>query len=413
LFTLFLSGISGLIIANTIINVGDVESYAHYSILIGITALLPFLDFGIGYKVNSIILNHYAISNPQVRRDLSRCATILTCISCILILISLLLYHIGVFGNLTSIGFQTDDALLIEIILVLTFINVPLSLGSRILFAEGNVLKPQLVGLGGTLFTLLFLPIVVILPENQFKWLSVIPILSMVIVNAILTHQVQTKSVFRMAFDIKLIDREIKPIFQYGLKATIVTSFFPIVLQVPKYALGSENMNHEIAKYSLWLLFIQPIISVSTFSTYGALPNIRKTYEQTKQKKRIIQTYLYSSLVAFVLAVFLTTLVLINPFEKLTLPSVAFSSYLILLLPIYVFRQNVTATFTNVGNLSLLKITYAISLIIAMGIYMSLNNFTATNSILVFLLSESLICLLLTLSMFKRHLNFIWTVKLN
>jgi hypothetical protein len=68
---------------------------------------------------------------------------------------------------------------------------------------------------------------------------------------------------------------------------------------------------------------------------------------------------------------------LINPFEKLTLPSVAFSSYLILLLPIYVFRQNVTATFTNVGNLSLLKITYAISLIIAMGIYMSLNNFTS------------------------------------
>ena len=396
-----------------IIRVGGNQSYAHYSILIGVSSLLPFLDFGIGYKVNSIILDHHAMGNVDVKNELSRCATILVCISTGSILISFFLYGVGVFEKLTIFGFETSDSFLIEIILVLTFINVPLSLGSRILFAEGKVLRPQLIGLGGTLLTLSTLPLLRIMQLNQIKWLSVIPILTMVVVNSILFLHVQAKSNFRITLSLKFIDSNLKNIFNYGLKATIVTSFFPVILQIPKYVLGFSNSISEIAAYSIWLLFVQPIISVSAFHTFSVLPRIRKTSNRLKQKKDILENYFYGSLVGIGLAVVLNALVLINPFSKITLPSSSLSFYLIVLIPLYVFRQNVIATFTNIGNLKLLIGTYAISLIISLGIYISLDNFTASNSILTFLITESLISFFITILIFRRHLNFLWAVKSN
>ena len=402
--SVLLSGIGALAVANLMLHFGGDSIYAHYALLTGISAMLPFIDLGIGYKVNSVILDYHADAKTNISKELSLCFTLLVTISFIFSLILFILFMSGQFAFFVLLGLQKSDSLLLLIIMLLTFLNIPLSMGSRILLADGKVVRPLIYSILGTLLSIASLSLLLVLPKNQFVYLSIVPMLVMNFSNFGLLRYVQKKKRFVFSIDFNLLQGNIYEILKYGLQASLLISFLPIALQIPKYLLGSKNLTTEIAQYSLFLLFLQPLVAVSSFTIFSDLPKIRKTQNLTTQGIAIVKTLAYSVSVGFISTSALIVISLSNLWLPFRLPNKDLIIFLLALVPLITVKQIFISLFTKPKNMIYLIATYLTSSFIALAFFIVFGNFSAKSAISLFLLTDAFFSLVFSLFFLKRHL---------
>jgi O-antigen/teichoic acid export membrane protein len=407
LSSLLISGFSSILIANFILEISGDTEFARYSLLIGITSLLPFIDFGIGYRINALILDHHSIYNQQIRNDLSRCFTMLVIIWLTLSVSTLLVFQYTRFDLHALIGLESNDQILILAILLLTFANVPLSIGSRILIADGRILIPLVASLAGTTITLAALPIFFNLAPSKTRYLGVIPMLIMVFVNIFVFLYAQKKTEFRVNFVLNSSRTGIFEILSYGLSATLTNSFTPIILQLPKYILGHQGNTREVSQYSLFLLFLQPIIAASTFSLLAVLPDIRRTAAEKGQFRSIVSAYTFSLAVGFVLSIAYLAVSELPIQFPVNFPKQQLCFLLLLLVPFQILRQNLTATFTNRRNLRFFLMTFSATLLIVLIFQQWIHSISAFGAILSIVLFESVLSCAISILFFRRHVQFL------
>jgi len=405
--SLVLSGIGGLLVANLMLQVGGESIFARYALLTGISAIFPFVDLGIGYKINSIILDQHAKTNPNLGDDLNRCFTLLVTISLLLSTSTLLLYVFIGFEFSEYFGVPRSDSKLILAILLLTFSNVPLSVGSRVLLADGQIIRPIIYGMLGTVLSMASLSFLLILPKNKFTYLSVVPMLVMNLVNLGLLRYVQNKTKYQLSIDFKLLKQESLKIINFGAVACAVNSTLPISLQIPKYILGSQNLTSEISEYSLFLLFLQPLVAVSSFSIYSDLPKIRRILNRVLQKKAIFKSIAYSLFVGLISTSFALVISLVNFQFPIRLISSEIGIYLFVLVPLITLKQIFISIFTKTKNMLYILATSIFSAIIALVFLVFFGIYTAKSVIGIFLLTDSLFSTLISILLFYRHLFFL------
>jgi O-antigen/teichoic acid export membrane protein len=402
--SIFFSGIAAVTTANLIINIGGTSIYSQYTLLTGISSLLPFIDLGVGYKVNSIMLDNHAFPNRELRSELNRCFTVLVGLSLIFSAISLLLFMNGNFRNLTEFGILPSDQKLVLFILFFTFFNVPLSIGSRILFANGEIARPILYSIAGSIFSIISLVLLWVLPTDEIRYLSLIPILMMNLVNLALFRHVQTRTNFAVKIDRKLLDRKLFEVVTYGLQASMLISLLPITLQLPKYFLGSKGLAGEVANYSIFLLFLQPLVAVASFTIFADLPRIRSLESATSKKVAFLRVTTYAILIGLLSSLILIAITMTNLRFPIMLPSGDIMKSLLILVPLITVKQFFISLFTKPKNMNYLILANLLSVLIAALILIVSGDFSAKSGIMIFLIADSVISVVFSLFFLNRHL---------
>lgn len=407
LLSILASGFSGLLIANTILSRGGTVSYANYAILIALPSLLPFLDLGLGLKLNSLILDD--LSNPKktTLADLNRITTFLFFFNSFLMLVVLILINSQVYELAVNFGFVEADRIVVGIILILTLFNVVLSLGSRVLFAIGNTFRPLMTNLIGTILILVSLPLIRFIPTHSFRWLSLLPMIVMVLVNVSLFSYSQKESGYRLSINPKLLDKKLLGFFKFGFLATLVATVIPISLQIPKYLFGIMGSTREIANYTLFLLFLQPLVSISVYGALGVVPKIRALSEVKRQSVLIRDTYIFSSIVGALLSIGLCLIIYSVQSLPMQLPPKDLLLFLVVLVPILSLRQNLLSTFTKVENLQLFLFSSTLSIVSSSILFTQVGAFTAYKAIGIFLLFDNTFAVILSFIFYKKHLNIL------
>lgn len=133
------SALLGIVVTRLILDNYGEATYAQYTLLVGIAALLPFADLGL----SAAILNAAASANNprtdlKLRGVLISCMRLLACCALVLMTVAVAVYALGYWDVLLGDGLSLESgALAATLCLAILALNLLVSFGQRILIALG------------------------------------------------------------------------------------------------------------------------------------------------------------------------------------------------------------------------------------------------------------------------------------
>lgn len=133
------SALLGIVITRLILDNYGEATFAQYTLLVGIAAMLPFADLGISAAILSAAS---AADNPRtdlkLRGVLISCMRLLVCCALVLLAIAIAIYALGYWDVLLGDGLSLDSgALAATLCLAILALNLLVSFSQRILIALG------------------------------------------------------------------------------------------------------------------------------------------------------------------------------------------------------------------------------------------------------------------------------------
>ncbi|MDT3345476.1 lipopolysaccharide biosynthesis protein [Microbacterium aquilitoris] len=134
-----LSALLGIVVTRLILDNYGEATYAQYTLLVGIAALLPFADLGLSAAIlNAASAAGNPRTDPNFRGVLVSCIRLLACCALVLLTVAVGIYAFGYWDALLGDGLSLDSgALAATLCLAILALNLLVSFGQRILIALG------------------------------------------------------------------------------------------------------------------------------------------------------------------------------------------------------------------------------------------------------------------------------------
>ena len=135
LLVLPISALLGIVVTRLVIENYGTPAFAQYSLLVGLAALIPFVDLGMAAAVMNAVGGSAApATDERVRKVLVTAVRLLVCSAVGLALAALALLGLGLWPLLLGSGLDGETGPVVATVcLVLFALSVPLSIGQRIL----------------------------------------------------------------------------------------------------------------------------------------------------------------------------------------------------------------------------------------------------------------------------------------
>ena len=268
-FTLPVIAIAGLLLTRLVVsNVGE-AGYATYALIVGLVALVPFLDLGIGAAVTDAVSRRDSSPAGDVASVIHRSVRILGLLALGVIAVSWIFAGLGLWAPILGVPNSSDVEIASAIGFTLFGISIPLSLGARILQgAERNYIA---VGLQ-TLMALTGLFVVAIAAWlNAPLWVYVSgPFLGAVVV-AISTTLIASRVTGISLFS----SSHVAPSPSVG-PMVIISLAEPVAWQADRLILSHFSTVNAVATYSLVFALFAPLSSLVAASGNSLWPLFAK-----------------------------------------------------------------------------------------------------------------------------------------
>lgn len=303
-FTILIGLVTNVLTAHILMVESGYKIYALYVLVTSFPNLFPFADFGLG----SNIFNFYADKfNSKFRREkeaklVSQIFFTIAAGQLLLIFFSFILLHFLNQNNFAKDYWSGNPLLYIFLSLLLTFVAVPFSIGSRKLQAERKFAVVLVVQ--GLIPVLVFMAIGIgFNVTGTFQpWMLLVPS-SAYLVTTILIFLLSGLSEF---VRIKFLESDYHPNIpqvRLGIWSLIVTTLFAIVWQIPKYYFGILNNPQAVSRYGLLLMILLPQLSFLNVIASWLAPRARAARNQKELSHLIYPTLRNALVVAICLAI--------------------------------------------------------------------------------------------------------------
>ena len=275
-FTLPVIAIAGLLLTRLVVsNVGE-AGYATYALIVGLVALVPFLDLGIGAAVTDAVSRRDSSPAGDVASVIHRSVRILGLLALGVIAVSWIFAGLGLWAPILGVPNSSDVEIASAIGFTLFGISIPLSLGARILQgAERNYIA---VGLQ-TLMALTGLFVVAIAAWlNAPLWVYVSgPFLGAVVV-AISTTLIASRVTGISLFSSSHVapSPSVARLLPIAGPMVIISLAEPVAWQADRLILSHFSTVNAVATYSLVFALFAPLSSLVAASGNSLWPLFAK-----------------------------------------------------------------------------------------------------------------------------------------
>jgi O-antigen/teichoic acid export membrane protein len=140
LLVLPVSALLGIVITRLVIDNYGSDAYAQYTLLVGLAALIPFVDLGMAAAVmNALSASSAPVSDERVRAVLVSAIRLLVGSAAVLALAAAALSALGLWGPLLGSALLPGSGPVVAMVCLLLFaLTTPLSVGQRILVGLGR-----------------------------------------------------------------------------------------------------------------------------------------------------------------------------------------------------------------------------------------------------------------------------------
>ena len=274
-FVTAFAGVCTLLITHHINQKLGVEGFATYSQLVAISAIIPISDLGSGNLVFNLIVNK---TNPSLEdyKSVNSYFNITLAISLILIFfILLLLPFMPNFPN-SLLGIPKSMQVVALVIIIFTLLNIPFSIGSRILFARQKFYLSLVLSLLISMITcalIFFLPL-------KYNFLAIIPMGTMLFVNIAICFILKFKANYR--FRVFITKDSLVKLLKMGFYSSTSAYLFNFLIHIPKFKLGSNLNSEEIGQYTMFTIFLVPFLGIIQFSVLPKIRNLREINDKVQ-----------------------------------------------------------------------------------------------------------------------------------
>lgn len=285
-FTLLLGALFTFLISSTLINDHGVAVFATYSIFTSLPSLIPFADLGLGLGIyNTYTLTHK--SRKLSKSDKEKIAItfyvllIFSLVSSILLWVIFFTRFIIVTPNSYS-NYLSD--LRTPLILTLTFLSTPFTLGFRKISGKGRILSSTAISFLIPVVNFLLTVLLIKTIDSFEYWISFAPSISYFVINL---YAFKTSEIYLdfASIDLQIIRKSLNHLMKYALSATLFTTVIAVSLQFPKYYFAQRNNLSEVAKYSIFLIIASSLSSLVVTQTSVIVPSYKRLSLQIKKRK--------------------------------------------------------------------------------------------------------------------------------
>jgi O-antigen/teichoic acid export membrane protein len=256
LLTLIMGAIFTLLITKQLINIFGIGGYATYAVFTAIPSLIPFADLGLGLSVfNVYARQHSGYSLTREAKERISLAFYLICIfACFAIFVFFVVFNVPYFERFFDSNLAYLHGPKALLIICVTFLSTPLTLGFRKMYANGNVLKAILLSFLIPVINLIFTLLLIPHSKNIDQWIVFTPSMSYLLAN--LFAFINAK-VYRDLVHLSLIHIKAQSglILKFAMYSTLFSTLIAVMLQLPKFFFAHQNAQMNVAKYSILLLF--------------------------------------------------------------------------------------------------------------------------------------------------------------
>lgn len=277
LLTLILGALITLLMTKLLINIFGVDGYAKYVVITAISSLIPFADLGLGLSVFNVYSKQDLDESLtlEAKERISLSFYLICTFACFALIVIFLFSNVQFFERLLSrnLGYlRSNDAL---IILGITFISTPLTLGFRKMYAKGNVLKAILLSFLIPLLNLLITLLLIPHSQRADQWIIFAPSMSYLIANLIAFFNAD---VHRDLVPLSFYHFKSKsyPLLRFASYATLFSSLIAVMLQFPKFYFAQQNAQINVAKYAILLLIGSSVGSLVSAYASVFVPSYKK-----------------------------------------------------------------------------------------------------------------------------------------
>lgn len=131
--------IAGLLAARVTVSTLGVDGYALFALVVGLAALNPIGDLGVGAAVTDAVARRQELGAERVQRVLRTSLRVLIVVALVLVLAAWALAALGAWAPLLGVSRSADVEVAVAIALTLFAVGIPLGLSNRVLLgAERN-----------------------------------------------------------------------------------------------------------------------------------------------------------------------------------------------------------------------------------------------------------------------------------
>lgn len=265
LFSLPVIAVAGIIGARLVIDGLGTNGYAVYSLVIGMAALLPFADFGVGTALMDTTARTKDFASAQFSKALITSLHILSVAALTLCLIAWILALAGTWSQILGLPSAPGTEIAVASSLTSFAIVLPTTIGPRMLTGLGRNHHTLLLQAAGTVLGIVPIALAYMLQLPLWVY-TTSPFLGNTIGNLfalLLVHRNIRLPLNDITFR-KVISRVEKNPMLRGIAApmVIITIILPLAYQTDRVIISHEVGIDAVAQYSMALQLYSPLMSV-------------------------------------------------------------------------------------------------------------------------------------------------------
>lgn len=272
------SALLGIVVTRLIIDNYGEASYAEYALVVGIGALLPFADLGLGAAImNSTAEADDPHTDAGLHRTLVSCLRLLSVSGVVVILVALVITVSGDWDNILGAALQPGaGAMAAGLCLTVLGFTLIVSVGQRLLAGLGKYV--WVVGLNGlqTPIVLLVLLVMVKLDVGTGVYMAVVAYTAtflLGLVALLLANRLVRPTLRRSLHDAWRI-RTVRgaKVFDTAWPMLIIMISGALAMQTDRIVLSHRSTVSELAEYSLAAQMFNPLLGVVATATLALWP---------------------------------------------------------------------------------------------------------------------------------------------
>lgn len=299
LFSLPVIALAGIVGARLVIDGLGTDGYAVYSLVIGMAALLPFADLGVGAALMDTTARTKDFSSNEFSGAVTSSLRTLSMATLTLSLIAWTLALTGMWSRILGLPASETTQIAVATALTSFAIVLPTTIGPRMLTGLGKNHQALLLQAAGS--ALGIGPIGLAYALHLPLWIyTTSPFLGNLIGNLIalkLVHRSVRFPLESMSFSTLLFGRNKKMLRGVAAPMVLITIILPLAYQSDRIIISHEVGIGPVAQYSLVLQLYSPLMSV----VGGAAISLWPIFADRRHDVSMIRTF-YNSVAVFTAA---------------------------------------------------------------------------------------------------------------
>ena len=265
-------GIAGLVTSRLSLERLGSSGFAALSLIIGLPALVPISDFGLGAAVTDSAVRD-GLSSAQFKAIWNRSLIFLVSTAALISGAATVTARLGVWSRVLALSPSSGINASIAWVLVFMALGIPLGLGQRVLLGSTGQKQATILTSGGALASLVFVGLAVAAGSRTILPLTLAigggPLAAELAVFMVARRRIHRASSSQPVDDSRPRTGQTRRLRDIGLPMAILAVTLPLAYQSDRVVLSHVSGLHAVAVYSLVNVVYAPLFSV--VATAGAV----------------------------------------------------------------------------------------------------------------------------------------------